>query len=63
MSDGVIEARDAGHLFYQLTDRAPSWSNDDPDEFLCALHDDLLAHVHDHLDDDAAAVAIRRLAL
>ncbi|RVU28128.1 serine/threonine-protein phosphatase [Streptomyces antnestii] len=62
-TDGVIEARNTDHLFYQLTERAPAWPDDDPDELLRALHDDLLAHVHGHLNDDAAAVAIRRLAL
>lgn len=62
-TDGVIEARDADGLFYPLIERAPRWAEDDPDHLLRALHDDLLAHVHGHLDDDAAAVAIRRLAL
>ncbi|MEU2057624.1 PP2C family protein-serine/threonine phosphatase [Streptomyces bungoensis] len=61
-TDGVIEARDADGLFYPLAERAPEWTEDDPDELLHALHDDLLAHVHGHLDDDAAAVAIRRTA-
>ncbi|MFF9640905.1 hypothetical protein [Kitasatospora aureofaciens] len=46
-----------------MTERAPAWAKDDPDELLRALHDDLLAHVHGHLTDDAAAVAISRLAL
>ncbi|MFE4869925.1 PP2C family protein-serine/threonine phosphatase [Streptomyces sp. NPDC056682] len=62
-TDGVIEARNSGGLFYPFSERAPAWARDDPDELLRALHDDLLAHVHGHLDDDAAAVAIRRLAL
>jgi len=62
-TDGVIEARDADGLFYAFTDRAPEWTKDDPDELLRALHDDLLAHVHGHLNDDAAVVAIRRLAV
>ncbi|GGU93525.1 PP2C family protein-serine/threonine phosphatase [Kitasatospora aureofaciens] len=62
-TDGVIEARNTDGLFYPFTERAPMWAKDDPGELLRALHDDLLAHVHGHLDDDAAAVAISRLAL
>ncbi|MGV9404231.1 PP2C family protein-serine/threonine phosphatase [Streptomyces sp. NPDC003667] len=62
-TDGVIEARDADGRFYPFTERAPEWTKDDPDELLRALHDDLLAHVHGRLGDDAAAVAIRRLAV
>lgn len=62
-TDGVIEARDAGGDFYPFTERAPEWTKDDPDELLRRLQDDLLAHVHGHLNDDAAAVAIRRLAV
>ncbi|MEV7690305.1 PP2C family protein-serine/threonine phosphatase [Streptomyces bungoensis] len=61
-TDGVTEARNTDGLFYPLTERAPEWTKDDPDDFLRALHDDLLAHVHGHLNDDAAAIAIRRLA-
>ncbi|MFB6836432.1 PP2C family protein-serine/threonine phosphatase [Streptomyces sp. NPDC056361] len=60
-TDGVIEARDREGLFYPLTERAPQWTTDDPDDFLRRLQSDLLAHVHGHLDDDAAVVAIRRL--
>ncbi|MFF8950705.1 PP2C family protein-serine/threonine phosphatase [Streptomyces sp. NPDC014940] len=62
-TDGVIEARDTDGRFYPFTERAPEWTKDDPDELLDALHDDLLTHVHGHLNDDAAAVAIRRLAI
>ncbi|WP_317441192.1 PP2C family protein-serine/threonine phosphatase [Streptomyces collinus] len=62
-TDGVIEARNTDHLFYPLSERAPAWTKDDPDGLLNALHDDLLVHVHGRLNDDAAAVAIRRLAL
>ncbi|GAA2491584.1 PP2C family protein-serine/threonine phosphatase [Streptomyces longisporus] len=62
-TDGVIEARNADGLFYPFAERAPEWTKDDPDELLRHLQDDLLAHVQGHLDDDAAAVAIRRLAL
>ncbi|MGW1752461.1 PP2C family protein-serine/threonine phosphatase [Streptomyces sp. NPDC002092] len=62
-TDGVIEARNADGLFYPFTERAPEWTKDDPEELLRHLQEDLLAHVHGHLDDDAAAVAIRRLAV
>ncbi|MEU9473157.1 PP2C family protein-serine/threonine phosphatase [Streptomyces avermitilis] len=62
-TDGVIEARNADGLFYPFTERAPEWAKDDPDELLRHLQNDLLAHVHGHLNDDAAVVAIRRLAL
>ncbi|MFF3838270.1 PP2C family protein-serine/threonine phosphatase [Streptomyces sp. NPDC001930] len=61
-TDGVIEARDNEGRFYPLTERASQWTTDDPDELLRHLQDDLLAHVHAHLDDDAAVVAIRRTA-
>ncbi|MFI6661121.1 PP2C family protein-serine/threonine phosphatase [Streptomyces sp. NPDC050523] len=61
-TDGVIEARNAEGVFYPFTERAPQWAKDDPDELLRLLQDDLLAHVHDHLNDDAAVVVIRRLA-
>ncbi|MET8860359.1 PP2C family protein-serine/threonine phosphatase [Streptomyces sp. NPDC004579] len=62
-TDGVIEARDADGVFYPFTERAPQWTKDDPDVLLRHLRGDLLAHVHGHLDDDAAVVAIRRRAL
>ncbi|MGW1864539.1 PP2C family protein-serine/threonine phosphatase [Streptomyces mauvecolor] len=61
-TDGVIEARNTDGRFYPFTDRAPQWTTDDPDELLRHLQADLLAHVHAHLDDDAAVVAIRRTA-
>lgn len=62
-TDGVVEARDRGGLFYPLAERVPRWAKEDPGELLRLLRNDLLAHVHDHLGDDAAVVAIRRLAL
>ncbi|MER6427466.1 PP2C family protein-serine/threonine phosphatase [Streptomyces sp900105245] len=62
-TDGVIEARDADGLFYPFAARAPEWSEDNPDAFLRHLRDDLKTHVHGHLDDDAAVVAVRRLAV
>lgn len=62
-TDGVIEARNPEGVFYPFIERAPEWTKDDPHELLRLLQDDLLAHVHGHLDDDAAVVAIRRLAI
>jgi len=62
-TDGVVEARNADGLFYPFTERVPEWTKDDPDELLRHLQDDLLSHVHGHLNDDAAVVAIRRLAV
>ncbi|MFF3447939.1 PP2C family protein-serine/threonine phosphatase [Streptomyces sp. NPDC002667] len=62
-TDGVIEARDNEGLFYPFAERAPRWTKDDPDELLRRLQDDLLLHVDGHLGDDAAVVAIRRLAV
>ncbi|MGW0871009.1 PP2C family protein-serine/threonine phosphatase [Streptomyces sp. NPDC002740] len=62
-TDGVIEARNAGGDFYPFTERAPDWTKDDPEELLRLLRDDLIAHVQGHLNDDAAVVAIRRLAV
>ncbi|MFD5417032.1 PP2C family protein-serine/threonine phosphatase [Streptomyces sp. NPDC127069] len=61
-TDGVIEARSADGRFYPFTERAPQWTADEPDELLRRLQADLLAHVHAHLDDDAAVVAVRRTA-
>ncbi|MEU5531663.1 PP2C family protein-serine/threonine phosphatase [Streptomyces sp. NPDC020362] len=62
-TDGVIEARNAEGVFYPLAERVPEWAKEDPEELLRLLRDDLLAHVHGHLNDDAAVVAIRRLAV
>ncbi|MEU5598462.1 PP2C family protein-serine/threonine phosphatase [Streptomyces sp. NPDC020298] len=62
-TDGVIEARNADGVFYPFTERATEWAKDDPDDLLRHLQQDLLAHVDGHLNDDAAVVAIRRLAV
>ncbi|MCX4776627.1 PP2C family protein-serine/threonine phosphatase [Streptomyces sp. NBC_01264] len=61
-TDGVIEARDTDGRFYPFTERAPQWTAEAPDQLLRHLRADLLAHVHAHLGDDAAVVAIRRRA-
>ncbi|WP_328551172.1 MULTISPECIES: PP2C family protein-serine/threonine phosphatase [unclassified Streptomyces] len=59
-TDGVIEARNTAGHFYPFTERAPRWTRDEPDQLLRHLRDDLRAHLHEHLNDDAAVVAIRR---
>ncbi|MFD9821777.1 PP2C family protein-serine/threonine phosphatase [Streptomyces violascens] len=61
-TDGVVEARNTDGRFYPFAERAPQWTADDPGELLRHLQADLLAHVHAHLNDDAAVVAIRRTA-
>jgi serine phosphatase RsbU (regulator of sigma subunit) len=60
-TDGVIEARDRNGTFYPLAERAAAWSASSPKQALRRLREDLLAHTHGRLGDDAAAVAIRRL--
>ncbi|MGW5942536.1 PP2C family protein-serine/threonine phosphatase [Streptomyces celluloflavus] len=60
-TDGVIEARDRNGTFYPLAERAAAWSASSPKHALRRLREDLLAHTHGRLGDDAAAVAIRRL--
>lgn len=59
-TDGVIEARSPHGEFYPLAERAAAWTKDSPQELLDHLHDDLIAHTHGRLGDDAAAVALRR---
>ncbi|MGW3043535.1 PP2C family protein-serine/threonine phosphatase [Kitasatospora sp. NPDC001159] len=60
-TDGVIEARDAQHRFYPLTDRVIAWQAERPTALLHRLRRDLLAHVGGRLDDDAAMVVVERL--
>ncbi|MEH0548873.1 PP2C family protein-serine/threonine phosphatase [Streptomyces sp. B21-105] len=61
-TDGVTETRDPGGVFYPLQQRLRSWGALPPDELLRRLHTDLLAHSHDRLQDDIAALTARRLA-
>ncbi|WP_328320308.1 PP2C family protein-serine/threonine phosphatase [Streptomyces sp. NBC_00388] len=61
-TDGVIEARDSAGRFYPLADRITSCRTDAPDALLSDLCADLLRHADGHLGDDAAMVAIERLA-
>ncbi|RVU28106.1 serine/threonine-protein phosphatase [Streptomyces antnestii] len=61
-TDGVVEARDHSRAFYPLSDRLTAWAGDDPPTLLGRLRSDLEAHAGGHLGDDAALVAIERLA-
>ncbi|MEU7554967.1 PP2C family protein-serine/threonine phosphatase [Streptomyces sp. NPDC044571] len=62
-TDGVIEARDRGGSFYPLRERAAGRPGDGPATLLHHLRADLLSHAPGgHLGDDAAMVAIERVA-
>ena len=61
-TDGVIEARDGHREFYPLTGRITAWTGDPPARLLQHLRRDLLVHAGGRLDDDAAMVAVERLA-
>ncbi len=61
-TDGVIEARCPGGGFYPLAERIGSWTGEGPESLVGFLRDDLLSHVGGRLGDDAAMVAIQRLA-
>ncbi|MGW0193953.1 PP2C family protein-serine/threonine phosphatase [Nonomuraea sp. NPDC003201] len=61
-TDGVIEARDAAGTFFPLEQRAARRSEEEPAPLLKGICDDLLEHVGGRLGDDAALIAIRRIA-
>ncbi|MEU0391830.1 PP2C family protein-serine/threonine phosphatase [Streptomyces sp. NPDC006208] len=61
-TDGVIEARDTKGEFYPLAERVAAWSGMRPQALLSILCEDLLHHAGGHLGDDAAMVAIERMA-
>ncbi|MEV0449379.1 PP2C family protein-serine/threonine phosphatase [Streptomyces sp. NPDC050600] len=61
-TDGVVEARDTSRAFYPLTERLTAWVGDDPPTLLGRLRADLQAYAGGHLGDDAALVAVERLA-
>ncbi|MDT9689003.1 PP2C family protein-serine/threonine phosphatase [Streptomyces sp. P9(2023)] len=61
-TDGVVEARDRTRAFYPLGERLAVWVGDDPPTLLGHLRDDLRAYAGGHLGDDAALVAVERLA-
>lgn len=61
-TDGVTEARDSTGTFYPLTERITGWTENGPDAFLDRFRRDLLHYVGGCLDDDAAMIAMERLA-
>ncbi|WP_454321133.1 PP2C family protein-serine/threonine phosphatase [Streptomyces phaeoluteigriseus] len=61
-TDGVIEARNSRGDFYPLTERLSAWSGQGPEDLLRYLCDDLRTHTGRNLGDDAALVAIERVA-
>ncbi|MBL1110017.1 serine/threonine-protein phosphatase [Streptomyces sp. 5-8] len=61
-TDGVTETRDAGGSFYPLLQRLRSWRSLPPRDLLERLHRDLLDYSGDRLQDDIAALAVRRPA-
>lgn len=61
-TDGVTEARDANGAFYPLTERIEAWSDTDPSQLVKHLVHDLHAYARDQLGDDAALLAVERLA-
>ncbi|MEV7617738.1 PP2C family protein-serine/threonine phosphatase [Streptomyces sp. NPDC089799] len=61
-TDGVVEARDGSRAFYPLAQRLTAWAEDDPPTLLGHLRADLQAYAGGHLGDDAALVAVERLA-
>ncbi|MGW8764423.1 PP2C family protein-serine/threonine phosphatase [Streptomyces sp. NPDC055815] len=61
-TDGVVEARDHTRAFYPLAERLTTWAGADPQTLLDHLRADLQAYAGGHLGDDAALVAVERLA-
>ncbi|MEV5972392.1 PP2C family protein-serine/threonine phosphatase [Streptomyces sp. NPDC051921] len=61
-TDGVVEARDGSRAFYPLEERLTAWVGYDPPTLLGRLRADLQAYAGGHLGDDAALVAVQRLA-
>ncbi|MFI8826339.1 PP2C family protein-serine/threonine phosphatase [Streptomyces sp. NPDC053431] len=61
-TDGVVEARDGSRAFYPLEERLTAWAGHDPSALLGRLRADLRAYAGGHLGDDAALVAVERLA-
>jgi serine phosphatase RsbU (regulator of sigma subunit) len=59
-TDGITETRDTGGCFYPLLQRLRSWRSLPPRELLERLHHDLLDYSGNRLQDDIAALAVRR---
>ncbi|MBT3150129.1 serine/threonine-protein phosphatase [Streptomyces sp. CHD11] len=60
-TDGVTETRDRAGAFFPLADWARRHNPAPPRELLDRLHADLLRYANGRLDDDIAALAVRRL--
>ncbi|MFF1637582.1 PP2C family protein-serine/threonine phosphatase [Streptomyces sp. NPDC058246] len=61
-TDGVIEARSPAGAFYPLAERVASFPRSTPDALLRHIHADLVTHIGDQPADDAALLAIERVA-
>ncbi|WP_344440569.1 PP2C family protein-serine/threonine phosphatase [Kitasatospora nipponensis] len=61
-TDGVIEARDAARSFYPFAERVGGWAGEHPGQLLQHLRRDLLGYAGGRLGDDAAVVAVERVA-
>ncbi|MFJ8154021.1 PP2C family protein-serine/threonine phosphatase [Streptomyces sp. NPDC094468] len=61
-TDGVIEARDARHRFYPLTERVAQWTDASPESLIHHVRRDLMTHAGGRLGDDAALIALHRTA-
>lgn len=59
-TDGVIEARSPAGDFYPLIERVAALHTSSPEALLQHTRRDLLAHLGERLDDDAALLAIER---
>ncbi|MFF9768471.1 PP2C family protein-serine/threonine phosphatase [Streptomyces sp. NPDC014636] len=59
-TDGITETRDSGGSFYPLLQRLRSWWSLPPQGLLERLHHDLLDYSGNRLQDDIAALAVRR---
>ncbi|MBB5119426.1 protein phosphatase [Streptomyces eurocidicus] len=61
-TDGVVEARDSHGAFYDLAGNVAAWHETEPERLVRLIHESLLAHAGGSLGDDAAFVAVERLA-
>lgn len=59
-TDGVVEARDPGRVFYPLEERVALCAKCSPPTLVHHVRQDLLAHTDGALGDDAAILAIQR---
>ncbi|WP_200841796.1 PP2C family protein-serine/threonine phosphatase [Actinomadura sp. K4S16] len=59
-TDGVVEARDSGGVFFPLLERAGVLAAPDPETALDELQDDLTRYVGGPIADDAAMLLLRR---